>query len=144
VARGGVPRYSPEQRRSVNITEPSWLLLLWAGVAATLAAGLAGAGPGVLIGAHMRTRGFRRHLGRFSLAIALGTLVYPLLYGLVFETTARADLALGAGLGAAHGLLALIWTAIRPIRSSHSPARLQLLLGHLIYGATLGLLYVVP
>jgi hypothetical protein len=128
----------------VNLNEPSWLLLLWAGTAATLAASLVGAGPGVLIGARLGGSGaVRRHLGRFALAVGLGVAVYPLLYGLIFEGAARADLLAGLGLGAVHGLLAIIWRALRPPRR-RAPGPLRLLAGHLVYGAVLGLLYIVP
>jgi hypothetical protein len=128
-----------------TIAEPSWLLLIWSGLAATLAASVVGAGPGILIGTRIpRRHRLRRHLGRLLLGAALGVIVYPVLYGVAFEWMVRADLVIGAMLGAAHGALAILARAVRPPTHRGAPGPGRLLAGHLVYGALLGWLYVVP
>lgn len=126
-------------------SEPSWLLLLWTGLAATLVASVAGAGPGILIGTRLSRRNrVRRHFGRLMLAVLLGVVLYPLLYGAVFEALGRADLTLGAALGGAHGALAVLWRVLRPPTGRDLPGPLRLLIGHALYGVVLGVLYIVP
>jgi hypothetical protein len=127
------------------ITELSWPLLVWTGLAATLLASIAGAGPGILIGTRLsRKHRVRRHFGRFMLAVVLGVVVYPAAYGAVFEVLSRADLMMGLALGGAHGAIAVLWRVLRPPTGRDTPAPLRLLAGHLLYGAALGIFYIVP
>jgi len=94
-----------------------------------------------------------RPRGSTLVSLLTGTLLFAPLYGIVFEISARADLGTGALLGLAHGLFATAWSLsaarrsearIRPsVRSVlfHRAGRTAI---RVIYGATLGFLYVVP
>jgi hypothetical protein len=125
--------------------EPAWLLLAWAGLAATLGAAFVGAAPGIstLMPADADTPPAPRRVRTVLVAALFGVLVYPLIYGTAFELLARADLGIGAGFGTVHGMTALAIRAVRS-RPTASPTIVRLLLGRLIYGSLLGLLYVVP
>jgi hypothetical protein len=126
----------------VVIPTPSWLLLLWTGLAALLAAALIVAplaGPRAPRGAiyFFRPEGFAQYL----LLVFLGLVLYPLLYGLAFDLTHTASVLSGAAAGLAHaaGLL-----AIRAARRARIQMPLLTLLLYVVYGAVLGFLYVTP
>jgi hypothetical protein len=120
---------------------PSWLLLAWSGFAATCVASLAGA----LVGGDephtwsLLSRS-RSALPALLTTLAAGVMIYPLMYGAVFEHLARADAQLGTLLGAGHGLLALLFA--RPTREPRNAFRVALM--HALYGVTLAFLYVTP
>lgn len=118
------------------VRAPAWPILLWCGLAASLAAAL------VLPPA--RQRGAPATPANWPLTLVLGIGVFAPLYGLVFEIIGRADLLAGIGFGTAHGLLALAF-ATRS-RGSLPRARpgIRTVLAWLAYGATLGYLYPVP
>jgi hypothetical protein len=88
------------------------------------------------------------------IAVISGTLLFAPVYGLLFEAFARADLATGAVIGAAHGALAAAFVLIGHLRrraTAASPAltpvlgyRFRRLVTRTLYGALLGFLYVVP
>jgi hypothetical protein len=134
----------------VTITEPAWLLLLWAGVAATLAAAIVGVPPGATLRQLRLARRRAPRNGRVApigtalATLAIGAIVYPVVYGLVFETVARADIGFGAGLGAVHGLLAGGLRLLRPAAGQRAGRLFRLLLARFAYGAMLGFLYAVP
>jgi hypothetical protein len=120
---------------------PSWLLLFWSGCAATCAAAAAGS---IVGGRGARTWSLepRRHSAVISLAatIAAGALIYPVIYGVVFETISRADVPAGAVMGSVHALLAVI--AAHAAGAPRAMPRMAVM--HLTYGIVLALLYVTP
>lgn len=136
---------------------PSWPLLLWCGLAAAIASEwIAGVFASLGRGAEKRSAAPRlmsRPRGSTLFSILTGTILFAPLYGLAFEFMGRADLSGGALLGLAHGIFATAWSLwaarrgdnrIRPpVRSIlfHRAARTAI---RVIYGATLGFLYVVP
>lgn len=137
---------------------PSWPLLLWCGLAASIgSAWLAGLGA-TLFRARENKRGAAPRLMNRPRASTLGslltgTLLFAPLYGLAFEFAGHADLAAGATLGAAHGLLATAWSLwaarrgdarIRPNPRAVLLHRSARTLGRVAWGAMLGFLYVVP
>lgn len=124
---------------------PSWVLLAWSALAATLASlGLrALLPPPRPRGAAHGTSGVRPgRAGAFARDLFLGLLLLPPLYGFAFEALGRADLVAGAALGTAHGLLD---AAIRARTASpRGRAIARALTGGIAYGLALGFLYVVP
>jgi hypothetical protein len=128
--------------------EPAWLLLAWAGLIASAVAALAGAPPGATTLLDRPRDYRRRRAASFVRAVLLSALVgvvlYPIAYGLIFEAAGRADLPLGAGIGAAHAILALLVRALRRIPGPHAAPLFRLVLARLAYGAVIGFLYVVP
>jgi hypothetical protein len=131
----------------MTVAEPAWLLLAWAGVAASLVATVLGAPPGATTVLN-RPRDYRpRRFGAVRsvlLSTLIGVVLYPLVYALLFEAAGRADLPLGAGFGAVHAVLALAVRGMRRIPGPHAAPVFRLLLARLAYGATMGFLYVVP
>jgi hypothetical protein len=120
---------------------PSWILLTWAGFAATFAAALTGA----LVGGSRpatwsllpRHHSVLRSLGGTAF---VGLIAYPLIYGLLFETIGAADARLGALLGAIHALATLPFT----LRARSRWTALRIALMHLLYGTAIAFLYVTP
>ncbi|MBI4544650.1 MAG: hypothetical protein HY703_05625 [Gemmatimonadetes bacterium] len=144
--------------------------MLWAGTAATLAvAWLAALLPGSGISA-IRFLGCLPGAGPAGLLngllgwltlLATGTLALPILYALGFEALGRAHLDNGLLLGAVHSLAAgfalpILGNRNRCIRAGKLPppgpfayrygrlAPLRFILAHLLYGAIIGYVYVVP
>ena len=117
------------------VQAPAWPILLWCGLAASLAAAL------VLPPAHQS--GTPARPPRWPLTLVLGIGVFAPLYGLIFEALGRADLFAGAGFGLAHGLLALAFA----LRSRGSLPRVRpgarIVLGWIVFGAALGFLYPI-
>lgn len=102
-----------------------------------------------------RPAGFGRLLGSL-LHFAAGTFLFPTAYAVGFEMMARADVGLGAAMGLLHGVLA---AALLPIAwhrtGDQGPAGLLgrrlgpltpigIVMTHVLYGALLGYIYVVP
>lgn len=118
---------------------PSWPLLLWSGLAATVITVWI---LGVLMpaaGAHALAPQARRMPG--LQAFALGVFVYPLAYAIPFQLLHNANLVTGAVLGIAHALLlALTGTPERP--DLHAAG--QRAASVILYGALLGFTYVTP
>lgn len=120
---------------------PAWLLLIWSGLAASVAA----AAVALAIGG-ARTASWslapvprsRTHGALWS--FAAGVLAYPILYGVIFELLHRADLAIGLSMGALHG--AVMFVIAR--RHGTPRAALRTALAHVIYAATMAFLYVTP
>jgi hypothetical protein len=145
-----------------GIPSPSWPLLLWCGLAASLA--------GELLAAAFRPARRTRLRGRaptprlmstprenVPIALAAGTLVIAPIYGLVFEGMQRADWTTGATIGAVHGVIAAAFalgaaarTKNRNSESGSTPLgtlalfRARRLIGRIAYGAALGFLYAAP
>ncbi len=102
-----------------------------------------------------RSTGLRRLLGSVIHLLA-GTFLFPTIYGLTFEAFARADVALGATLGLLHGVVVgtLIPVAWRLAggegragvfgRRLGSLTPFGIVTTHVLYGALLGYIYVVP
>ncbi len=100
-------------------------------------------------------RGLRALVGTCA-HFLLGTLAFPALYALVFDLAGRADVALGALAGAAHGILAglvlpLAWRAARQEGGAGlcgwrlgTATPLGLVVAHVLYGVLLGYIYVAP
>jgi hypothetical protein len=120
---------------------PAWLLLFWSGCAATCAAAAAGSLVG---GKAARSWSLepRPVSAALSLAatIAAGMLIYPVIYGVVFETIGRADVPAGAVMGGVHAVLAV--AASHRAGLPRTMPRMAVM--HLIYGIVLALLYVTP
>lgn len=119
---------------------PSPLLLLWCGLAATIAAGIAGA-----IVAHQPLGWSLAHRPRsrshaVTWSLGAGLIAYPLAYGVLFELLHRADVGLGMILGALHGIVMFLLATPR----SNRRGALRTAIMHLVYGAVIALLYVTP
>ena len=122
------------------MSAPSPLLLLWCGLAATLAAAIAG----VIVG---RTS-FSWSLApqpdaptpAFAWSLAGGLLAYPLVYGLIFEAIHRADIRSGLVLGVIHGIAMFLAAAPR----SNMRNAIRAAVVHVAYAATIAFLYVTP
>lgn len=123
-----------------RMAAPSMLILFWCGLAATVTAAIVGA----LLGPRTPTAwallpdlsGWKA----FGTSMLVGTAVYPLLYGLVFEVFHRADIGIGVLLGIAHASTTLVIG--RPRQRPRLALRIAAM--HLTYGLTLALLYVTP
>ena len=120
---------------------PSWLLLIWSGLAAACAAAV----PATLVGGVPR--------GTWSLAprprsrshgalwsIAAGGIGYPIAYGILFEVLGRSDVIVGLVAGFVHALLAM--ALARPRSEPRAAARAAI--AHLTYGIAIAVLYVTP
>jgi hypothetical protein len=123
------------------MTAPSWLLLIWSGLAAACAAAV----PATLVGGVPRATWSlapcprsRSHGAAWSLIG--GGIVYPLLYGIIFELLGRADVPLGLVVGTAHALL--IFVAARQRCTMRGALRAAT--AHLVYGVMIAFLYVTP
>lgn len=120
---------------------PSWLILAWSAFVATCAAAMTGALLGGSAPATWsllpQARGAARALAGTA---ALGLVLYPVLYALVFEVAGRADATLGLLLGAVHALAALL--AAGPRRRTRAAFRVAAM--HFTYAVTLSFLYVTP
>jgi hypothetical protein len=121
---------------------PSWLLMLWTGLAALLAAAaiiapLAGstAPRGALL--FFRPAGFVD----FLLLLLLGLVLYPLVYGTIFDLLHVATILSGAGVGAAHAAVLLL---VQPLTHRRIDAPAVTVLTCLVYGIVMGFLYVTP
>ena len=102
-----------------------------------------------------RPSGLGRQLGS-ALHLLAGTFLFPAMYGLAFEALARADVAIGATLGLLHGtvvgaLLPLAWRLAGGAeragvfgRHLGSLTPFGIVTTHVLYGALLGYIYVVP
>ncbi|CAN5682453.1 hypothetical protein BH23GEM9_BH23GEM9_13660 [soil metagenome] len=118
-----------------------WFLLAWSGFAATCAAALLGALTGGLQAASWSLLPTQRSaLLATAVTLLVGTLVYPLLYGAVFELAGRADIPMGAILGAIHAAV----TATLVSRRNPPRVALRVALMHLVYGVVIAFLYVTP
>ena len=93
--------------------------------------------------------------GSVPFAIVSGTFVFGPAYGMAFEWLARADLEAGAVMGAIHGALAgtlvMLGLMRRRRRDGTSSSvrgmilyRVRRFATRILYGAFIGLLYVVP
>jgi hypothetical protein len=145
----------------LRVPTPSWLLLFWCGLVASIASEWAAAffravaGRGRNDGASGNPRLMREPRGSAPIAIITGTLISAPAYGLVFEWFHRADLTLGATLGAIHGTLAGALILLAAIRNRHPLSagfslrptalyRVRRFATRVLYGALMGLLYAVP
>jgi hypothetical protein len=122
--------------------QPAWLLLLWAAlVASVVAAWLGFAARGRLAD--------DRPLRSAALTLFMGVFVYGPLYGLAFEAIGAATLLLGGALGTLHGAsFAAITLSVRRQPGGRRPDTASIhgrrIVARLVYGAILGLLYIVP
>jgi hypothetical protein len=132
-------------------------LLIWCGLAAAIASEwIAGLGATLLRrGERSRSapRLMSRPRGSTLVSLLTGTLLFAPLYGWIFEWAGRADLAAGTALGAAHGLVVTAWSIwasqraeprVRPALRAVLAHRARRTAVRVLYGAILGLLYVVP
>jgi len=144
-----------------GLPNPSWLLLFWCGLVAsiasewTAAAIRASVGRARNHGASGNPRLMREPRGSTLIAIITGTLVSAPVYGLLFEWIHRADLTVGATIGAVHGTLAGTVVLFATIRNRNTRSagfslrptafyRLRRFATRVLYGALMGLLYAVP
>lgn len=126
----------------VVIPAPSWLLLVWTGLAALLAAALIVAPLAGSGGPRSALYFFRpQDAGGYILMGVLGLLVYPVLYGLAFDLTHTASVLSGAAAGIVN---AAILIAVRAVQRGRIEKPLLTLLLYVVYGAVLGFLYVTP
>lgn len=117
------------------IEAPAWPILLWCGLAASLAA--------ILVLPPPNSPGAPRRPANWPLTLILGVALFAPLYGLGFDAIGRADVLLGAAFGLAHGLLAVA-LALRTRGSLRTATLARTLFGWIVYGATVGFLYPVP
>ena len=121
---------------------PSWLLLVWTGLAATLAIAAIFAPLFGSRGPRGSVYFFRpRAFPDFLLLALLGILVYPLVYGFIFDSIHVASAFSGAVTGALHGVALVAISAIRRRRPEMPGITLLL---YVAYGAVLGFFYVTP
>jgi hypothetical protein len=123
----------------MHLLVPSWPLLLWSALAATLICVW-------MLGVLMPEAGARAlapRAGRAprAQALLLGVLVYPLFYALAFQLLREANLLVGAGLGVGHALLLAVIALPNQVPA---PAAVQRALAVIAYGALLGFVYVTP
>lgn len=123
------------------MTTPFWLLLVWAGLAATVVAAAAGR----LLGPRTPRAWSLAPLPpsaahALGASLALGLFAYPLVYGAVFEGLHRSDVRLGALLGAVHATAAFAFA----IRRAETRVALRNAAMHFVYGVTIAFLYVTP
>jgi hypothetical protein len=119
---------------------PAWPVLLWAGTAASVAAAWL---------LPKRDRALEpAATATITRTLALGILLYTPLYGFAFEYARRADIGLGLALGAGHGLLALLHTALTTRaadgRRAQAPHLARVLAAYTAFGGLVGFLYSVP
>jgi hypothetical protein len=120
---------------------PAWLLLLWAGLtAAAIAAPVAAAVGGARTASWSLAPAPASRTNGVIWTVLAGVLLYPAIYGFVFELLGRADLRTGALLGAAHG--AIMFLVARRRTTTRSAVRTAA--AHLVYAAALAFLYVTP
>lgn len=120
---------------------PAWLLLIWSGLAAASAAAvLAPAIGGVQVASWSLAPAPRSRIHGALWSLAAGAVVYPLIYGVIFELLHRADLRTGLILGAVHGTI--MFAVAR--RDGTTRSALRVAFAHLVYGAMMGFLYVTP
>jgi hypothetical protein len=120
---------------------PSWILLLWCGLAATCAAALLGTLLGGSSPASWALVPRARSVTLSVLStIVAGVLLYPIFYGIAFEALARSSAGTGFALGAVHAVFALAmrWQSAPPRDAARSAAM------HLVYGGVIAFLYVTP
>jgi hypothetical protein len=145
----------------LHVPSPSWLLLFWCGLVASITSEWTAAVVRALFnrGRNEGTPGIPRLMreprGSAPIAIITGTLVSAPVYGLLFEWFHRADLTLGASIGAVHGTFAGILILLAAMRN-RTPAsagfslrptavyRVRRFATRVLYGALRGLLYAVP
>lgn len=122
------------------MSPPAWFLLVWCGIAATCAAAVTGVVIGGGRGSTWALVVPRPERRRFLVrTAAAGALLYPLVYGTLFEAAHRADLRAGLLLGTAHALLVFAAGRRAPVRMRVRAAAM-----HLVYGITIAILYVTP
>jgi hypothetical protein len=120
---------------------PAWLLLLWSGLAAAIAAAfVAFSIGGVSVASWSLAPRPRSRSHGAVWFLAAGLFVYPLGYGIAFELLHRADLRIGVLLGALHG--AFMFAVTR--RRGTTRAALRAAAAHLAYGAVMAFLYITP
>lgn len=144
-----------------GLPNPSWLLLFWCGLVASIASEWTAVAIRTAVGGARASRAsgnprlMREPRGSALFAIITGTLISAPVYGLLFEWIHRADLAAGATIGALHGTLAGTLVLLATVRNPDSRAagfslrptalyRLRRFATRILYGALMGLLYAVP
>jgi hypothetical protein len=122
------------------MTALSPLLLIWCGLTATLSAAAAGmAFSARLAHAWAVTAASRSRRQALKWTIIAGVVVYPLLYGVIFELAGRADLRLGIYLGVGHALLAF---AGARFAASAGRGALRSAIWHFVYATAIAFFYV--
>jgi len=128
-------------RHTGRMNSPSWLLLLWAGCAATCSAAVAGT---VLGGAARGTWSLAPRVVSRARNVAWtlggGLLLYPLIYGVLFELLHTDRTSVGLIIGSVH---AGIVVALNSPNRNHARA-ISLAGMHIVYGVMIAFLYVVP
>lgn len=120
---------------------PSWLLLFWSGFAATLAAAIVGTALGCgAPRAWALTPRPRTGPAAFATTLFAGLLLYPALYGILFEIAARADIRTGLIAGALQAFVVFLLSR----RSLGSAVSLRIASANLVYAVTLAFLYTTP
>jgi hypothetical protein len=119
---------------------PAWLLLLWSGAGASCAAAITGSLLGARKGGLVLLPRARSDARAIVLSLTAGIIVYPLIYGLAFEATGRADVVTGLLLGLVHGVIVLAAYA----RNAQVRPALRAAVVHAVYGAMIAFLYVTP
>lgn len=120
---------------------PSWLLLLWCGLGGTCGAAVIGS----VLGGSARMSWSLDPLPDSAMrgvawSIVAGLVVYPAVYGVVFEAIRRSDYRIGLVLGAAHALIVILACN----RRLGAAAAMRIVAIHVVYGTTLAFLYVTP
>lgn len=122
------------------MSAPSPLLLLWCGLAATLAAAIAGVIVGRTSYSWSLAPRAETPATAWAWSLAGGLLAYPLAYGVIFEVMHRADIRIGVVIGAVHGIA--MFLAAGPRIDTRNAIRAAV--SHVAYAATIAFLYVTP
>jgi hypothetical protein len=118
---------------------PSWLLLLWCGLGGTCGAAVVGALLGGATRASWSLDPRPESIARgVAWSVLAGLLVYPVVYGVLFETLSRSDYRIGLLFGAGHAVIAIITYR----RNLTNAASLRLAAMHIAYGTITAFLYV--
>ncbi len=149
----------------------SWPLLLWAGFTGTIAVtwlafaarrfGVTRLSPVRVLGCFFANSAdsVSSRLVGTALHFGIGGVILPLIYGVIFEMVGRSDILFGAGLGAAHGILAGLALPIITAQAHCTGVPRDpgifgwrfglftppgVIFAHALYGGVLGYVYVIP
>jgi hypothetical protein len=120
---------------------PAWFLLFWSGLAATCTAALVGSALGGRTpGAWALVPRHRSTAGAAAATLLAGLLIYPAIYGAIFEVVGDATALTGLMAGSLHAIAAFALAR----RSAPTRDSLRTAFQHLLYAVVVGFLYVTP
>ena len=127
-------------RHTLRMHPPSVLLLVWCALGATMAAAIVGVIIGRTAFSWSLAPGAQTRTEALSWSVIGGLILYPIVYGLLFEAIHRADIRIGLVFGGIHG--AAMFLLARPRADARNALRAAA--AHLVYAVTIAFLYVTP